>query len=191
MVGHREREREREREMEKGDKITRDYEKWRKFDHIEALCELENEDKPEEPNLRLESAVDGKSGNRSVHVNCVDYKKSKEEVGLDEELKVGAKNLQVRILQSADAATKAKLQGNRYYKKKDYENAFQRYTCGINLMNTASMALTLMSGRLSHRITNLLIDLHNNASMVCHFHIFFFFRRETKFLLLPQIYRHL
>ena len=42
-------------EMKKGDKITRDYEKWRKFDDIEALRDLENEDKPEEPNLRLEN----------------------------------------------------------------------------------------------------------------------------------------
>ena len=156
-------------EMKKGDKITRDYEKWRKFDDIEALRDLENEDKPEEPNLRLESQVDGKSGNRSIHVTTQDYKKSKEEVGLDEELKVGAKNLQVRILQSADTATKCKLEGNRYYKRKDYENALREYSVGISQMKTASMALTLMSGRLSHRITNLLIDLHNNASMVRQF----------------------
>jgi hypothetical protein len=150
----------------KEDKITRDYEKWNKFDDIEALRDLENEDKPEEPNLSLESGVDKKTGQRSVHVNCVDYKKSKEEVKLDEELKVGARNLQGRVLQSADMATKCKLEGNRYFKAKDYENALKEYSAGISQMQTASMALTLMSGRLSHRITNLLIDLHNNASMV-------------------------
>ena len=145
--------------------MSSSYEKWKTFDVEEALTALENEDKPEEPNLRLEKNVDTKSGKSSVHIDCVDYKKTKEEVRLDEELKTGVGQLQHTVLKAAHEATRFKIDGNATYKRGKYKQARDAYANGIARMKTASMALPIMSGRLSHRIKGLLIDLHNNLAM--------------------------
>eukprot|EP00940_MAST-03C_sp_MAST-3C-sp2_P003188 g3188.t1 len=145
--------------------MEKSYAKWKTFDVDAALAKLENEDKPDEPNLRLEKTTDGKTGKSAVHIDCVDYKKTKEEVRLDEDIKVGVGQLRHTVLASADSAAKMKDEGNRHYKKGKYTLAKARYAEGIAKMKTAEMALPIMSGRLSHRIKQILIDLHNNFAM--------------------------
>lgn len=140
------------------------YQKWKDFDVDEALTALENEDKPDEPNLRLEKTTDA-SGKGSVHINCEDYKKSKDEVVLDQDIAAGVGNLRTSVLEGAGVAGKLKEEGNRFFRARKYKEAREKYGLAIRRMKVADMAIPIMSGRLSHRIKSTLVVLHNNFAM--------------------------
>ena len=139
-------------------KIDTAYARWERFDEISALTQVENEDLPAEPGLRVEASA-GKA-----HIEYTDYAKSVEEVGLDEELKVKSAALQRDISQRLADAMLVKRGANECFKAADYEGAAEGYARAIALLGELEMMLPIMAPRLKRRAVSMIVDLHNNLA---------------------------
>ena len=137
------------------------YSKWDRFDEIAALTQVENEDLPDEPGLRVEA------GAGRAHIEYTDYEKSVEEVGLDEELKAKGEDLQRDVSQRLADAARCKKEANERFKSKDFAAAAQGYERALAVLGRVDMMLPIMGPRLRHRSSELLIQLHNNVAAAC------------------------
>ena len=139
-------------------KIDSKYARWERFDEIAALTQVENEDLPAEPGLRVEASA-GKA-----HIEYTDYAKSVEEVGLDQELKAKSAVLLRDISQRLADAALVKRGANECFKAGNYEGAAEGYARAIALLGEIEMMLPIMAPRLKRRSVAMVVDLHNNLA---------------------------
>ena len=130
--------------MPKKSGLSAKYADWDRFDQEAALVELENEGKPDEPNMELRSS--GKGG--AVGIQCTDYKKDKEEVALDEEIAVKREQLQATLNGRLESAADLKRRGNALLAKvpSDARGALALYLDGVDALEVRRRVDTRSGG---------------------------------------------
>jgi len=106
-----------------------------------------------------------KKGGTGSGITCTDYKKSKEEVELDQELEEKMSSLTVECNRRFADASRHKETGNEHIKAKRYEQALGEYATGLQMMQLSRQASVIMSQRLQEMNRQLQVDLHNNAAL--------------------------
>lgn len=135
--------------------------KWDNLDVDQVLADIENEDASDEPAWR----VTKKPGLATVNVEG--YKKSKEEVALDHDLKSATSKLKSMIRTRLSQATELKDRGNTRAKAKDFGGAKPLYEEACAMLGVVETATVLMSQTLKTRVEALSLSLNNNLAL-CH-----------------------
>jgi len=143
-----------------GSGLSDAYRAWDRFDELNARADVENEGlDPENPNAMMRAAPG------VAAIQCVDYVKDKEEIGLDQELEEKRTSLQHSFNSTAKQAADLKAKGNRLLGEGHPAEALEAYLEGEHSLEVITgHASILLSARLLELTRSLRRDLQNNAA---------------------------
>eukprot|EP01062_Namystynia_karyoxenos_P080716 TRINITY_DN8731_c0_g1_i1.p2 TRINITY_DN8731_c0_g1~~TRINITY_DN8731_c0_g1_i1.p2 ORF type:complete len:339 (+),score=118.49 TRINITY_DN8731_c0_g1_i1:81-1097(+) len=154
--------------------VASNYRKWDNFDADAAELEVDNSDRkdPEEAATMVRATAGG------VGIQCVDYKKDREEFDLDKELQHRTQDLQSSLTHRLKLAGDCNDRGNAAMDagKKEpaegpqkFRDALAHYTEGLEVLQFCVTAKVLMAPGLVEKLNQLLVPLTNNAAQAALF----------------------
>eukprot|EP00397_Hematodinium_sp_SG-2012_P052565 GEMP01062210.1.p1 GENE.GEMP01062210.1~~GEMP01062210.1.p1 ORF type:complete len:228 (+),score=48.98 GEMP01062210.1:28-684(+) len=133
---------------------------WNNFDVYEALSKLE--DDPQEE-VRIGS------GEAGVHIECSGGEgnaKDKGEIRVDEDLNVAKNEFMQMLQQRLRMAEGLKDEGNEEVRRQRPQEALSSYEQAINCLGQCEQGRLLLGPRITHRLDDILVKLHNNQANV-------------------------
>eukprot|EP01064_Diplonema_japonicum_P018113 TRINITY_DN26804_c0_g1_i1.p1 TRINITY_DN26804_c0_g1~~TRINITY_DN26804_c0_g1_i1.p1 ORF type:complete len:310 (+),score=78.60 TRINITY_DN26804_c0_g1_i1:47-931(+) len=139
---------------------TRTFKEWDSFDADKELLNLENEDMHDP-----EEAPSMVSGTKEViNVDCVNYKKDREEYDLDRELEDRGKDLKQRTAYRFNTSHTLKEDGNKALKKGNLKEAIKIYLSAQTCVASCISAIPVMSPSMGQKVKDLATTIASNLS---------------------------